>query len=632
MSPGIKTILFTLLAAAAVYFAGNGRVQLWDRDEPRYAQCSRQMLQSGDWVVPRLYDSLRTKKPPLIYWCQAAAMKIFGRDRDAESFAFAARVPSVLAMLGTLVVLSIVIRRNSGPEQAAWTVFIFATSGLAIVAAKICLTDSVLILFITIAQFCLYAIWRGNRSWSIAMAMAVMFGLGVMIKGPFIFGIVAATGAALGFFYIVDKVFERRRVRVGFPVVFPAVVAREDRPSGKQRPAPREEPPTSVRRADPTAVAHDRGTGGPPVSSEERHGRAAHATTVPRAFTQLLVMLLVIAALVAPWVLLVQHRAPEFLPAMLHEGRQHAIGGKEGHSFPPGYHLALVWPMFMPWSLLLPLAIGTGLRNRKIPEVRFALAAVLGPWLMVEFMGTKLPHYFLPAYPALAFLVAFAIRRCLRGESNDLHSRPFLIGAAVWAIAVAAVGAAPWLAARAFGTSATANSGATLPSLPLGAMFAMTVMGVLVGAMGFFLLCTRRITSALVTMGLGMFAMIALAWTFYFPHADFLRISIHAATVLKERGAIHPGDAKMVDYKEPSLAFYQGGTIREVEKKADLIYKPLKEWPRWVVMTREAWEMVPARYKDEHAGERLRIIDSCRGWAYADQGRVVELLVVENCK
>ena len=37
-----------LVLAAVVYLAGNGRVALWDRDEPRYAQTSRQMLQSGD--------------------------------------------------------------------------------------------------------------------------------------------------------------------------------------------------------------------------------------------------------------------------------------------------------------------------------------------------------------------------------------------------------------------------------------------------------------------------------------------------------------------------------------------------------------------------------------------------------
>ena len=97
----------------------------------------------------------------------------------------------------------------------------------------------------------------------------------------------------------------------------------------------------------------------------------------------------------------------------------------------------------------------------------------------------------------------------------------------------------------------------------------------------------------------------------------------------------------MVDYKEPSLAFYQGGTIREAEIRADLIQKPPSEWPRWVVITREGWDSLPPQYKDignsiadqpAPAAQRLRIIDSCRGWAYADRGRVVELLVVEKSK
>ena len=49
-----------ILAAAGVYLVGNGAVALWDRDEPRYAQTSRQMLQSGDWVVPHYLDNVRT--------------------------------------------------------------------------------------------------------------------------------------------------------------------------------------------------------------------------------------------------------------------------------------------------------------------------------------------------------------------------------------------------------------------------------------------------------------------------------------------------------------------------------------------------------------------------------------------
>ena len=65
-----------ILAAAGLYLIGNDSVPLWDRDEPRYAQTSAQMLQSGDWIVPRLLDEPREKKPVFIYWCQATAMRI----------------------------------------------------------------------------------------------------------------------------------------------------------------------------------------------------------------------------------------------------------------------------------------------------------------------------------------------------------------------------------------------------------------------------------------------------------------------------------------------------------------------------------------------------------------------------
>src|SRR4051794_5816113 len=74
-----KRLVVTILLCGALYLLGNGRVSLWDRDEPRYAQASRQMLESGDWVVPKLLDEPRIKKPPLIYWCQATSMAAFRR-------------------------------------------------------------------------------------------------------------------------------------------------------------------------------------------------------------------------------------------------------------------------------------------------------------------------------------------------------------------------------------------------------------------------------------------------------------------------------------------------------------------------------------------------------------------------
>src|SRR3954471_12336123 len=89
--------LMVMLCAAILYFVGAGRVSLWDRDEAWYAQTSKQMVESGDWVVPRFLDAPRYAKPILIYWCQAASMKMFGPT------ALAARVPSAVAMVGTIV-------------------------------------------------------------------------------------------------------------------------------------------------------------------------------------------------------------------------------------------------------------------------------------------------------------------------------------------------------------------------------------------------------------------------------------------------------------------------------------------------------------------------------------------------
>src|SRR5688572_15743779 len=177
----VRQIVLVLLAAAALYLVGNDAVGLFDRDEPRYAQTSKQMLQSDppDWIVPRLLDDVRTAKPILIYWCQALAMKLLGSTSP-----FAARLPSVVAMLLTLIILAAVLARTVGPHRAFWTVFIFATSALVIAAAKMCIIDSLLLLWIVIAQLCLAALYMGRHDGSIVFIMWASFGVAVLAKGP----------------------------------------------------------------------------------------------------------------------------------------------------------------------------------------------------------------------------------------------------------------------------------------------------------------------------------------------------------------------------------------------------------------------------------------------------------------
>jgi 4-amino-4-deoxy-L-arabinose transferase-like glycosyltransferase len=94
-TPSLRHVWVVIALAAGLYLVGNGAVSLWDRDEPRYAQTSRQMLRSGNWVVPRYLDKGRDAKPVFIYWCQAAAMRALGDE--AGRGVFAARLPSVVA-------------------------------------------------------------------------------------------------------------------------------------------------------------------------------------------------------------------------------------------------------------------------------------------------------------------------------------------------------------------------------------------------------------------------------------------------------------------------------------------------------------------------------------------------------
>src|SRR5579859_5012876 len=91
--------LFVFLVVLLLALPQAALLPLLDRDEPRFAEASREMLQSGNFIVPTFNHEPRYAKPPLIYWCQALSFEIFGEN------AFAARLPSLLATAGATTVL-----------------------------------------------------------------------------------------------------------------------------------------------------------------------------------------------------------------------------------------------------------------------------------------------------------------------------------------------------------------------------------------------------------------------------------------------------------------------------------------------------------------------------------------------
>lgn len=114
---------------------------LIDRDEPRFAEASREMRQSGDFLVPRLNGEYRFDKPPLIYWCQVLSYDGWG-ETD-----FAARFPSVIFAALASVATWIFSSRIFGPRVGIWSGIIFATSLQVFIQARAATADMPLVLF-----------------------------------------------------------------------------------------------------------------------------------------------------------------------------------------------------------------------------------------------------------------------------------------------------------------------------------------------------------------------------------------------------------------------------------------------------------------------------------------------------
>ena len=70
------------LLALTLNLAGNARISLWDRDEPRYAGATREMRASGDWLRPTFNAEPRYHKPVLIYWLMMAGTALGGTTRS----------------------------------------------------------------------------------------------------------------------------------------------------------------------------------------------------------------------------------------------------------------------------------------------------------------------------------------------------------------------------------------------------------------------------------------------------------------------------------------------------------------------------------------------------------------------
>ena len=370
-----RAIAVLVLISLISFLPGSFNIPPVDRDEARFAQATKQMIESGDYIDIRFQDEVRYKKPVGIYWLQAGVVRAAEAVgiRDARSTIWLYRVPSLLGAIGAVVLIYWAALAFMTRRMAFLAGLMMATCVLLNIEARLAKTDAVLLMCCVaamgvMARAYLFQSTGRDIPWRHAFLLWTALAAGILLKGPLILMVVGLAAFAL-------------------------VIA----------------------------------------------DRSASWLMRLRPMVGVLWILL----LVLPWFVAIMGRAGDsFLQELV--GRDliaKIFKGQETHGAPPGYYLALFWVTFWPAAPLAAVAAPAVWRHRREPPLRFLLAWIIPCWLVFELVVTKLPHYVLPLYPAIAILIAREIER--RELSDNPHLTRFTV---MWPIFMAVIpAAAVWL-------------------------------------------------------------------------------------------------------------------------------------------------------------------------------------------
>jgi 4-amino-4-deoxy-L-arabinose transferase-like glycosyltransferase len=470
-------IVFSLIAFLPGFF----QIPPVDRDEARFAQATKQMLESGQYVDIRFQDEVRYKKPVGIYWLQAAAVKAgeAAGILQARSTIWLYRLPSLFGAIGAVLLtywtaLAFVARRT-----ALLAALMMASSVLLGVEARLAKTDAVLLLTSVAAMGAMARIYLMSRrtpdlavGWRLPAILWTALAAGVLIKGPLILMFVGLAALAL--------------------------------------------------------------------SIADRSGRWIWSTRPVAGLAWLIVLVL-------PWfVAIIAKSGGDFLAQSVGEDMlAKVIGGQESHGAPPGYYFLLFWATFWPGSVLAGLAAPRVWQARREPGARFLLAWLLPSWAVFEAVITKLPHYVLPLYPAIAILIAGIL------EGGGLFTKRWLVrGTVGWFLfpAVIAIGVVVIfiIVGRDLGIVAWPTAAAA-------------------AILGLFAWWLYEVDGPERSLLRGMAASVFIAITVYaatFPSLPALFPSALIAAELRASDCAEPQVAATGYYQEPSLVFLLGTGTR----------------------------------------------------------------------
>ncbi|HET8696281.1 MAG TPA: glycosyltransferase family 39 protein, partial [Gammaproteobacteria bacterium] len=163
--------------AAVVLLAGFGLRNPWPADEPRFAAIARDMLETGDWLFPRIGGDLYADKPPLYFWMLAGCFWLTGSVR------LGFLIPSVTAGLVTLTAVYDLARRLYGRETGVLAGLVLLSTFQFALEFKDAQIDPVLTMWTTVALYGLLRHLLLGPAWGWYALGGLASGLGVITKG-----------------------------------------------------------------------------------------------------------------------------------------------------------------------------------------------------------------------------------------------------------------------------------------------------------------------------------------------------------------------------------------------------------------------------------------------------------------
>ena len=234
--------------------------------------------------------------------------------------------------------------------------------------------------------------------------------------------------------------------------------------------------------------------------------------------------------------------------------------GLEEHGFFPGYYLVFSLLVFHPWSALVPAAVLGAFRRRKTsPAFGFLLGWAVGPWILLECLPTRLIHYYFPAYPACALLVAWLVEAV---ADEEVALRRWPLGRLAQSL-LGGIGIC--------GTVALMAAAVTLPGplrMPLAVLAVVIGAGTLAAMLWFQRGATRRASLAL---GLTWAIAMGVLGGWLIPSAEPHRMSRRVGQRLAELSASTGLEPVLLEYQEPGVIYAFGRPVDTVRDREGLL-------------------------------------------------------------